>query len=180
MSVATLHRQYGDQNRAWGLLATADMLPWLIEYDARSSHDAHGGWSTPTLHIDVHSFDVTQRRNGWGSGVNIIVLHEQEELRRFAERVAGRFDAMHGGHRTAVHVMRHASYGLWDGDVTALCHVTRARGACSILVELPVSCVHGRPSEDDEAYVFVHELPMARCMSMLLEACMSAAAGCVE
>ena len=84
--IATLHRQFGDQNRAWGLLTTADMLPWLVDYDDSSARGQHGGWCAPTLHIDVHSFNADRPRARWGLGVNLVVLHAEPELLRCVSR----------------------------------------------------------------------------------------------
>ena len=173
--IATLHRQYGDQNRAWGLIITSDVLPRLMAYDSDSSRHDDGRWRLPTIHLDVHTFHVQARRPAWGGGVNLIVLHGQPALHHFALRVAALFDREHTSERTMVLELGRRPHNLWDNDTNALCEISRARGAASILVELPVD-FSVAPSEDDSAYHLVHSLPLAELMEKLLHACVCACA----
>ena len=57
-----------------------------------------------------------------------------------------------------------------------MCEMAYARGASTLLVELPVRLIHSRPSDDDTAFALDFPMPLEQLTHALLGACLRAAA----
>ena len=145
LCIARAHRSVGDQNRMHGLLAAADMIFALAALDAADM--------SRVLHLDVHTYDKDRPMPGWCDGINIILPHGDEALRRVAARIGG---ALQRRIATRIVEMERRPVDVRDEDSNALIDWTRHRGATSLLLEFPTRQTQPACSADDAGWECAH------------------------
>lgn len=125
---ARLHRRRGDQNRLSGLFAAMDMAPTLRRYREGQPR----GSLARVLHVDVHTYTAHRPAEGWGSGLNIIVLHGSPAHAALARGMSRRIRDC-----TVVEMDRRPASPA-DDTSNALMEWSSAHGALSVLLEFPV------------------------------------------
>ena len=141
---ARVHRRVVDQNRLWGLYTAGDMAPELVRY-RRSV-----GCLEETLHLDVHTFTSKRPLQGWGSGINLVVMHDAPEQKTIAHAFAAHVDRELGYAipPTKVIEMNARPVHATDDNSNALIEWSRSHGATSLLCELPTTSVQERCALD--------------------------------
>jgi hypothetical protein len=109
-----------------------------------------------TLHIDVHSFTVTDNENtsnplpnGWGYGVNILCLHGDYSQYEMAIRMKLVMDTVLNGVIPETTIIMHDNFPKHTrhDDSNAMIEISRIYGAMSLLVEFPTKL------DDSNTYV---------------------------
>ncbi len=142
---ARVHRRVVDQNRLWGLYTAGDMAPELVRYRRAVGH------LEETLHLDVHTFTSKRPLQGWGSGINLVVMHNAPEQKRIAHAFAAHVDRELSGAipPTMVIEMDARPTHATDDNSNALIEWSRSHGATSLLCELPTTSVQQRCALDE-------------------------------
>ena len=141
--VAHEHRSRGDQNRFAGLMRACDMVVPL--FACTPSHQ--------TLHLDIHTYTRNMPPPGWGSGLNIIVLHKDAVQKNAAHRFASAIACVCPVLCPAVIEMPRRTRSWTDDNANALTEWSRANGAMSLLLEFPVDCIDPAMTGRDSGWV---------------------------
>lgn len=146
--VATKHRRHFDQNRLKGLRKARDMIVHLDRFLVTRMEGSRGtvGPLSGVVHLDIHTYDVERPMKGWGCGINCIVNHADPVQRRFAEELCSSLSSPAMPRPKLVVMDRRADHEE-DDDSNAVMDCTRAFGALSVLLELPV-CTHSLTYDD--------------------------------
>ena len=132
---ARRHRSEADQNRIAGLFGACDMMPTLRRVHRSARH---------ALHVDVHSFfPEVYLPDGWGTGLNLICLHGDDEQHALAARLRDHLRARLRECPVTIVVMEAYPVSEHDANSNAICEWARTRGMRSVLIEFPVRLEDG-------------------------------------
>ena len=124
--------------------------------ELKAYKDKYGRTNVPWLHIDVHSFssDAPRLPAGWGRGVNIITLCDDDAQARSARHMQ-RVLNNHVPSAPKSHVVSMDRYPTTDTDdnSNAQTEWSRSRGMMSLLVEFPVHSAGQRQCSDDSCWL---------------------------
>ncbi len=146
--IASVGRVHADQNRLWSIPLVNDVASAVIEHAQDSANRL-----SDTLHVDVHSFTVTDSANtsnplptGWGTGLNILTLYGDKSQYEMAQRMKLKIDqafmgvqCYNGTPMPQTTVVMHPEYpdSVHNDESNAMIELSRKYGAMSILIEFP-------------------------------------------
>jgi hypothetical protein len=174
--IATQGRTYprpADQNRLWSIPLVNDVAKGVMEHANKND-----GNLSDTIHIDVHSFTVTDTANtnnelpsGWGTGLNILTLFGDESQLEMAQRMKRSIDnalcnvkCYKGNKMPETTVVMHTSFpqSVCDDESNAMIEIARYYGAMSVLIEFPTRL--------NERNVYETTCPESKLVSAVIQA----------